>query len=160
MANYQKTSTVSGKWAKSSELIGVKKAKIVSETNPEPSQFKNKDGSVKMQDVCKVKFEGKDEPLNVSLNKATINGLVDAFGENSADWMDKILSVETEKMRAGGKAVIALYLIPEDYERIDDENGYATILKMGLEKRLNQSSNDDIPVINEDEGTDIKDIQF
>jgi hypothetical protein len=29
------------------------------------------------------------------------------------------------------KAVVAMYLIPERYERVDDENGYAVIVKEG-----------------------------
>lgn len=123
---YQKMNQVTGDWAKTSELTA-STARIVSETTPQPSQFQNKDGSVKNQDVCRVSFDG-GEALNVSLNRATLNGLIDAFGEESADWKDKELKVETEKMRVAGKAVTALYLIPEGYKRIDDENGYATIV--------------------------------
>lgn len=133
MANYKEKRGVSGKWAKASELTRVKRAKIVSETNPVPSTFTNRDGSVKTQDVCKVQFEGVNEALNVSLNQATINGLVNAFGEDSKNWQGHYLSVETEKMRVAGKAVTALYLIPEGYNRIDDENGYAMIVKVGEE---------------------------
>ena len=39
-----------------------------------------------MQDVCKVQFDGYEEPLKVALNRATINALVDAFGRSSKDW--------------------------------------------------------------------------
>lgn len=131
MAKYQKSVSITGNWAKASELVSGSKAKIVSETNPQPSSFQNKDGSPKTQDVCKVQFQGLSEPLNVSLNRATINGLVDAFGEDSAGWQGHNLTVETEKMRVGGKAVTALYLIPEGYEKIDDENGYAMIIREG-----------------------------
>ena len=125
---YQKSSLVQGKWAKASELKNGVRAKIVSETNPQPSTFTNKDGSAKTQDVCKVMFEGNSEALNVSLNRATINGLIDAFGEDSKAWMNNYLTVETEKMRVAGKAVTALYLIPENYKKIDDANGYAMIV--------------------------------
>ena len=133
MAKYQKNTTVGGAWAKASELGDVKRAKIVSETAPQSSTFLNKDGSTKTQDVCKVQFEGLQEALNVSLNRATINGLVDAFGEDSKLWQGQHLKVETEKMRVAGKAVTALYLIPEGYNRVDDENGYAVITKEGEE---------------------------
>src|SRR3990167_516599 len=108
MAQYKKQSTVFGKWVKAGELANIKKAKIVSETTPQPSQFMNKDGSVKNQDVCRVQFEGMPEAVNVSLNRATINGLVDAFGEDSKDWQGHTLAVETEKMRVAGKAVVVL----------------------------------------------------
>jgi hypothetical protein len=153
MAQYQKTISIQGSWAKASEIESGITAKIVSETNPQPSQFLNKDGSIKTQDVAKVSFKGFPEAMNVSLNRTTINGLVDAFGEDSKNWMNKNLRVETEKVRVAGKAVVALYLIPEGYEKRDDESGYAVIAKIG------SSDVDSIPVIEEDE-VDIKNIPF
>lgn len=120
-----------GKWAKAADLGSVKRAKIVSETNPMPSSFLDKNGQAKTQDVCKVRFEGVEEPLNVSLNRATINGLIDAFGEDSKDWQGHYLAVETEKVKVAGKTVFALYLIPEGYIKTDDSNGYTIIVKEG-----------------------------
>lgn len=66
MADYDSKEFTSGKWDKS-ELYEkrVKCAKIVSETNPETSSFKKEDGSPPMQDVCKVLFEGYEEPAEV-----------------------------------------------------------------------------------------------
>jgi len=123
-----------GKWVNKKELGNCKKAKIISETLPQPSQFLNKDGShkdgsPKTQDVCRVQFEGKGEAVNVGLNAATINGLVDAFGEDSIKWQGHTLAVETEKVRIAGKSEIALYLIPAGYKKTDDDNGYANIVK-------------------------------
>jgi len=138
---YQKTVSFSGDWVKSADLKTGMKAVIISETNPMPSQFQNKDGSVKNQDVCKVKFNGFQTHYNVALNRATINGLVDAFGEDSKDWINKNLTVETEKMRVAGRAVTALYLIPDGFHRVDDENGYAVITR--LEDNQPQSRNED-----------------
>jgi hypothetical protein len=129
MSQYKKQVSLGGSWAKSSELQNGTRAKIVSETNPQPSSFLDKNGNPKIQDVAKIRFEGNNEPMNVSLNRATINGLVDAFGENSADWQNHYLTVETEKVRVAGKAVVALYLIPEGYKKVDDSNGYAMIVK-------------------------------
>jgi len=154
---YTKTNITTGSWAKANEIKSGIKATIVSETNPQPSQFLNKDGSVKNQDVCKVMFEGKDEAVNLSLNRTTINGLVDAFGEDSAEWQDKTLTVETEKVRVGGKAVVALYLIPEGYKRIDDENGYAVIAKIGSAVNV---KNKNIPIVEENEEIKTEDIPF
>lgn len=130
---YQSTMGVSGNWVKKEELKNGTRAKIVSEVKSQPSNFQNKDGGSKDQDVGKVKFEGAKEAVNVSFNRATISGLIQAFGEESTSWMNKVLKVETEKMRVGGKAVVALYLIPEGYKKIDDENGYATIVKEGVD---------------------------
>jgi hypothetical protein len=122
---------VGGKWAKASEIKPGTKAKIVSETTPQPSTFLDKNGMPKTQDVCKVQFQGNTEALNVNLNRATINGLVDAFGEDSAAWMNKILTTDTERVKVGGKTVHALYLVPEGYEKVDDENGFTVIVKEG-----------------------------
>src|SRR3990167_4006379 len=128
MAIYSKQNFVGGAWVRNSEIISETKCKLVSETEPQPSKFKNKDGSVKMRDVAKIKFEGLNDVLNINLNRATINGLVDAFGEDSKNWMGKMLTVITEKIMVGGKRVIAMYLLPEGYEMKDDENGYVQIV--------------------------------
>ena len=98
------------------------------------SQFKDeKTGETKFQDVAKVLFSGDTETKNISINRASINGLVDAYGEESADWQNHVLSCETEKMRVGGRAVTAVYLVPENYERVDDEGGYTVIVKKGTQ---------------------------
>ena len=161
MTIYKKTIATQGAWAKASEIKGGITAKIVSETNPQPSQFLNKDGSTKNQDVTKVLFSGATEPLNVSLNRTTINGLVDAFGEDSSGWKDKPLKVEVEKVRVAGKAVVALYLIPEGYEKIDDSSGYAVIVKIGGSIGGSKVADKDesIPVIEEDE-INVNDLPF
>jgi hypothetical protein len=57
--------------------------------------------------------------LAVMLAQSTINGLIDAFGDDSALWQDQVLVCETEKVRVAGKAVTAVYLVPEGYERVD-----------------------------------------
>ena len=128
MAKYAKNEFLGGNWADKSELFEkrVSGAKIVSETNPETSNFKNEDGSPQLQNVCKVQFEGYDEALKVSINRATINALVDAFGEDSKDWQGVPLSVEIDKLP--GKK-FPMYLIPKGYKRVEDENGYSVIVK-------------------------------
>src|SRR6267142_1428773 len=98
MSTYQKRSGIQGKWVKGSEVKSGTKCTLVSETSPQPSQFKNKDGSMKMQDVAKVHFEGSTETLNISINSATLNALIDAFGEDSKKWLKKVLTSETEKV--------------------------------------------------------------
>ena len=140
--------TASGAWAKAEELKSGSKAKIVSETKPQESSFLDKQGNAKTQDVAKVRFEGIDEPLNVSLNRATINGLVSAFGEDSVEWQNKVLTVETEKVRVAGVARVALYLVPEGYKKVDDDSGYAVIVKDGevpAEKGNDEINPEDIP---------------
>jgi hypothetical protein len=143
MATYPKRIGVGGKWAKAAEIKNGTRAKIISETNPQPSSFSDKDGNPKTQDVCRVQFEGNPEALNVSLNRATINGLVDAFGEDSAAWRNHYLRAETEKMIVGGKAVRALYLIPEGYAKTEDDNGYIIIVKEG--EKVESVNPEDLP---------------
>ena len=130
MGIYKKQTFTGGKWAIKSELYEKKvtKAKIVSETNAEPSWFKSDKGEVQEQDVCKVQFEGDSEALKVSLNRATINGLVEAFGEDSARWQGHTLALEIDKLP--GKKY-PLYLIPEGFERVEDDNGYSVIVREG-----------------------------
>jgi hypothetical protein len=159
---YQIQNTLSGSWAKGSELSGIVKAKIVSETKPEPSQFRDKKGNIKNQDVCKIRFEGKPEVFNISLNRATINGLIKAFGKNSLEWMNKELKVETEKVRVAGVARTAIYLIADGFEKVDNDEGFAEIRKIGgEEKNISQPEDYEgaIPTIEEGE-IDVKTIPF
>lgn len=129
MAKY--TKTIGGAWAKGSDLTSGMKAKIVSETTHSESKFTNKDGTAKYQDVCKVRFEGKEEPLNVNLNRATIYGLIDAYGDESQAWTGHPLTVHTEKVVVAGKRVTALYLIPEGFEVRETPDGYVEIARKG-----------------------------
>ncbi len=143
--NYKRSSFVGGKWVNKSELFDKKigRAKIVSETNPEPSNFPDSKGNPQEQDVCKAVFEGlSTESLKVSLNRATINGLVDAFGEDSKNWQGKVLSLEVDKLP--GKK-FPLYLIPAGYKRVEDENGYSVIVKEGADVHSAPEETVDLP---------------
>ena len=128
--DYDKVVVTGGKYINKEELYkkGVKRAKIVSETNDEPSQFKDKNGNVKNQAVCKVLFEGENESVKTQLNQATINGLVDAFGKSSKLWMNKSLSVRLDK-QLGNKYY--LYLIPAGFAAVENDEGYIDILREG-----------------------------
>src|ERR1017187_3736883 len=129
---YQKQQSIGGAWVKGAEVQSGSRCKLMSETVPMQSQFKNeKTGEVKTQDVAKILFSGDTEEKNISLNRATINGLIDAFGDDSALWQGQVLTAETEKVRVAGKAVTAVYLVADGYERVDDENGYTVIVKKG-----------------------------
>jgi hypothetical protein len=130
---YTKSSSFGGPWAKASEIASGTKAKIVSETVRSESQFKDKNGNAKMQDVAQIRFQGKEEAFNINLNRATLNGLIEAFGEESVDWTNKVLTVHTEKVVVGGKRVTALYLIPEGFEVRENDEGYIEIARIGSE---------------------------
>lgn len=148
MVQYQKTVSISGGWVKASELRNGSKARIVSETTPIESSFKDeKTGANKVQNVAKVRFDDLPEAVNVALNRATINALVDKFGGESSDWQGHVLTVETEKMRIAGKASVALYLVPQGYKKIDDDNGYAAIVPESMAGQRVES----IPVIQDED---------
>jgi hypothetical protein len=141
MAKYTKPNLVSGGWVKASELKSGSRAKIVTEAQPVQSQFKNeKTGELKTQDVCKVRFENVPDPMNVNLNRATITALIDAFGDDSKAWINQVLTVHTEKVVVGGKRVTALYLVPADFEVVENDEGYIEIVKKGGYPPMNEKN--------------------
>ena len=126
---YTKSSTVSGAWVKGSEVVSGTKCKLVAETVPSESTY---EGKVIKNNVSKIRFQGEEgEAKNVNVNRPSINALIDAYGEDSKDWIGKLLTAQTEKMLVGGKRVTALYLIPEGFEMKEDENGYIVISRIG-----------------------------
>lgn len=154
MANYEKSVGVSGDWVKGSEVVSGTKCKLVSETNPTQSQFKDeKTGAIKTQNVSKIVFAtSPSNQLNINVNRATINALVDAFGGESKDWIGKVLTAQTEKVVVGGKRVTAVYLVPDGYALGEDSNGYVVISKLGekietiqLDPEMNDVKVEDIP---------------
>lgn len=142
---YQAQSTISGGWVDKSTLRNGQKAKIVSEAQPIPSSFVDQKGNPTMQDVAKVQFEGAKESVNCNLNKPTVNALIQAFGDDSKDWMGHYLTVEVEKVRVAGKAVTALYLIPEGFHKTDDDAGYAVVVRKDADIPIVETE----PTINE-----------
>jgi|TARA_R100001530_G_scaffold121166_1_gene88555 hypothetical protein len=127
---YTKQTGVQGAWVKSSEVEDGIKAKLVSESKPIEGEYGT-------QDIAKIRFQGEEEDSkNVRLNKTTINGLIDAFGDESKNWVNQVLTARTEKAQVAGKRVTILYLIPEGYGLSEDSNGYVIITKVGGEKTV------------------------
>ena len=150
MAEYNKTEIMGGDWVKGKDVRSGSKAKLKTEVHPSPSQFKDKDGNTQMQDVGKIHIQGDGEQKNIRVNKASISALVDAFGKDSKDWIDKTLTMETMKVSVGGKMQTAVYLIPEGYSLGEDDNGYVVITNNTAEKVL----------MGEDEEINLADIPF
>ncbi len=121
----------SGKWAKAADVKSGSRAKILDEATRSVSSFKNPDGSEKMQTVARVRFEGIEEPMNVNLNRATIYGLIDAFGTESKGWMGHTLTAHTEKTTVAGKRVTVLYLLADGFEVGENDEGYVVIQRSG-----------------------------
>ena len=150
MTQYQKSNSVSGEWVKGKDVKSGTKAKLVSEVLPVPSQFTNKDGTPKNQDVGKIRFQGDATEKNVSVNRATLNGLIDAFGTDSKEWIGKVLTAETIKVQIAGKMQTALYLVPEGYVLGEDDGGYMVISKQGQKENVVQ--------VDDETGEDLSDV--
>lgn len=131
MAEYKKNQVMGGTWVKAADLKNGTKAKLTTEVTPSPSRFKDKEGNTKMQDSAKIRFQGDNETYNVNINRATLEGFIDAFGEDSAEWVGKVLTVQTEKIAIAGKRVTALYLVPEGFVVEEDGEGYVHVIKEG-----------------------------
>ena len=153
MANYEKSSGVGGKWVDAEKIVEGTKCKLVAETKPRESAYKDENGNKKIQNVSKIVFAtDPSEELNVNVNLPTINALVDAFGSDSNDWINKKLSAIPKDLVIAGKAVTALYLIPDGYKLTKDENKYLVIVKIGedvktvpLDPEMNDIKAEEIP---------------
>lgn len=137
MAEYQKSERINGDWVKGKDVRSGSKAKFTSEVHPTASQFKDKEGNPQMQDVGKILIQGDTEAKNISVNRSSLNALIDAYGNDSANWIGKILTIETLKMMVAGKMQTAVYLIPEGYELKEDDAGYMEIVKKGASSDIN-----------------------
>lgn len=125
---FQKSSEmIGGAWVKKADVEDGAIAVIVSETEWVEGEYQ---GKAQKRAVAKVRI-GQNDPQNIALNQATRDGLIDAFGPESKDWQGKNLTVVKEKSRFGGKVGYAVYLVPEGYEKVDDDEGYAKIVKIG-----------------------------
>lgn len=124
---YKKT-TATGAFIDKKSLVNGQKAKLVSECVPVERDF---EGKPQTQHIAKVQIDGEAEPKNAALNIPTRNGLIEAFGEDSKDWMGHALTIYTEKTTIGGKRVIVLYLLPEGFEVGEDEGGYVVVKRIG-----------------------------
>lgn len=120
-------SSVAGSWLDKKGLRSGDVVKIVSEPKIETGQ----NGE---QLVAKVKVKGGDnEAKNLAINKPSRRALVEMYGQDTSDWIDKTFTVEVEKTNVGGKRGIALHLIPEGYEVTEDSGGYIVVQRIGQE---------------------------
>ena len=151
MAEYQKfEGGPAGKWADKSKLVDVKRAYITNEVKPSASKFLNDDGTQKMQNVGLIKFEGFDEPMNMAINGANINALVDAFGKDSKGWINQKLTVNVLE----GDKGFSVYLIPEGFKRARVDN--RVVIVKDTPEGEQPAPADDIPVINIDDDKELK----
>lgn len=118
-----------GAWIDKKSLRNGDKIKIVSEA----IEMDNQQGGTQL--VAKVRVKGSPEAaVNLSINSATKNALIEAFGDDTASWVDQILTAHLEKTMIAGKRGIALYLVPDNFEVTEDAAGYVVVLPIGASK--------------------------
>lgn len=120
MANFEKTGGVGGAWVKASEVVSGTPVKLITEATESESEFGK-------QVTAKAHFKGADEAVNLRINKPTLNGLIDAFGKDSKEWIGKVMTAVTEKAIVGGKRVTIMYLVPEGFALKEDDGGYMVV---------------------------------
>ena len=121
-----------GAWVDIDKLSDGKKVKLVSECAKQESRFKDDNGDAKTENVAKVRVQGDQQTYNMRLNWTTIFGLVDAFGKESKEWIEKVLTVKTVDALVGDKMRTVVYLIPEGFELAKNEEKKLVIRKIGV----------------------------
>lgn len=146
-----KSSSVGGKWYDKSILKTGELAKIKTEAMETPNQMGG------TQWVAKIAIKGHPEPLNMAINKPSKNALIDAYGEETTDWIDKVLTLHVEKTVVSGKRGFAVYLLPENYVLTEDAGGFIVIQpKLAPPTTIaRQKSQEEI-----EEGINIDDVPF
>jgi hypothetical protein len=112
--------TVGGQWLDKKELKGGELAKLKTEAIWS-------EGQNGQQLVAKIRIKGSEEDKNVAINKPTQAALVSAFGDDSLNWIDKLLTVNVETGIFAGKRGVMLNLVPEGYVVAEDTAGYIVI---------------------------------
>lgn len=136
MAKVTKSSGSGGMWLKKDELKNGDIMKLVSEA-------KDEEGQNGTQLVAKCRIKGQEgDAMNVAINKPSKNALIDAFGDDTKEWVGKLLTIQVEKGVFAGRRGIAMYLVPEGFELTEDEGGYLVILKIGGTTEKNTVADD------------------
>ena len=107
------------------------------------NEGKQTEGQYGAQDVFLLKLRNGTEG-NTNFNQTTINNLIDAFGEDSINWIGKKVKVMMIKQNVQGKIVSVYYFLHPD-TILDDESGQFIILKG------DKKGEDNIPVIEAEE---------
>lgn len=129
MAIVKKSSGANGPWVDKTKVKSGTKVKIVTECVPTDEEYQ---GKVSTRHVVKLKVQGDDgEPKNFDINRPSVNGLIDAFGEDTKAWIGQTLTAETMRVIVGGKMGTAMYLVPEGFEFTTDAGGYAVVQRIG-----------------------------
>lgn len=110
----QKKTSIGGAWAKAGEnLKDGDKIKLM-------NAGEIVDGEFGPRHVFKIMTRAKEE-LNLSFNQTSLNNLVDAFGEDTDSWKDKVVNVFVLRVMVSGKLRNVAYIAADGY--VMDEEG-------------------------------------
>src|SRR4051812_15459559 len=102
------SSGVGGQWLDKKELKSGDLAKLKTEA----TWVEGQNGK---QLVAKIRVKGQTEDKNVAINKPTQMALASAFGNDTLNWVDKLLTVQVETGIFAGNRGVMLNLVPEGY---------------------------------------------
>ncbi len=93
------------------------------------NEGKKLEGQFGPQDIFLIKLSNGEEK-NISVNQTSINGLVDAFGDDSVKWIGKEVKVWLIKQNVAGKFVDVLYISHPEADLTQD--GFVLPTKGGM----------------------------
>lgn len=108
MTTYKKTVSV-GQFAKKG--VDIKNGDMITIAN----EGKQVEGNFGMQNLFLVKLTNGEEK-NISVNQTSLNGLIDAYGSDSLQWVGKEVKVWLIKQNVSGKFVDVLYISHPNYD--------------------------------------------
>jgi len=140
-----KSNTFSGDWLdKEKEVRTGDTVTIANAGEIVDSQYTYDDGTPKKQHLFKIKLANGEE-RNVTLNRSTLDILIDELGDETEHWVGKEVKVFTHKTVIGGNKVVILYLATDDWT-LDDfgEMTKKEVATSGIEHK-DSTANDEIP---------------
>ncbi|MDD5178303.1 MAG: hypothetical protein PHT54_03440 [Candidatus Nanoarchaeia archaeon] len=133
-------------------------------------QFLKKGEDIKENDIIKVANEGKKVPGefgdqdvflvkledgregNLAFNSTSINAIIDAYGEESKNWIGKELKVWMIRMAVQGKIKPVYYFTHPDAE-LNEEGTFVLPVK-NKSKKKKEEEDIEIPIVEDQEPTE------
>lgn len=140
----QKKTSVAGEWAKKGEDIKDGDSVVVNNSGEIVT------GDYGDRHVFRVKTRSGEKLL--AFNQKSLNNLIDAFGDDTDNWVGKSVKVFIVRAMVAGKLQNIVYLAAEGWDMLDDGSFVGPRSNMGDNQTPTPSvQSDDIPTINLDE---------
>jgi hypothetical protein len=118
-----KSGGIGGSWIDKKALKSGDLIKLTTEAEWVPSSLNPEEKQL----VAKCKVKGMEGEFNLAINSPSKNALIDAFGNESKNWVGKLLTAAVETGIFAGKRGIMLNLVPENYIVSEDAAGFIVI---------------------------------